>query len=120
MKALDHQARQCCRLRTRNSRPEDQSHRVRAEAARDEGQHLRRCAIQPLLVIHQADQWLLLGSVGKQVQHGETEHEPIRRGTGCDAERDAQCAGLRRRETVEAIQHRCAHLVQSREREFHL
>ena len=44
---------------------------------------------QPLLVIHQADQWLLLGGVGKQVQNAETEHEPIWRGTGCEAERDA-------------------------------
>ena len=103
---LDHQLRQSRQLVARHASREHQADRFRLQAARDEREDLRRGAIEPLLVIHQADQRLLLGHVGEQAQDGQADEEAIRRRPGTEAERGPQRIALRNRETLEAIQHR--------------
>ena len=62
---------------------EHQGHRFRQQPPRHEGKDLRRSPIEPLRVIHQADQRLLLGDLGQQAQHGQTrpgsDPPPLRR-----------------------------------------
>lgn len=58
---------------------EDQAHRLRPQSARDEGEDLRRGAVEPLLVVDQADQRPLLRDLGQQPEHGQTDQEPVRR-----------------------------------------
>ena len=94
--------------------------RLRLQAARHEREHLRRGAIEPLLVVHQADQRPLLGHVGEQAQDGQADEEEIRRRPGTDAERRPQRIALRNRQTLEAIEHRRQQLMQPGERELHL
>jgi hypothetical protein len=67
--------------------PRDQAHRFCFQAARREPERLRGGVIEPLLVIDQADQRLLLGCVGQQAQHGQADQEPVRSGPGAKAER---------------------------------
>ena len=68
-------------LRAASTKPTDSA----CQPARDEREHLRRGAIEPLLVIHHADQRLLLGHVGEQGQDGQGDEESIRRRPGTDA-----------------------------------
>ena len=117
---LDHQLRQSRQVVARLPRREDQADRFRLQAARDEREDLRRGAIEPLLVIHQADQRPLLGHLGEQAQDGQGDEEAIRRRPGTDAERGPQRIALRNRETLEAIQHRRAQLMQPGEGKLHL
>jgi hypothetical protein len=76
--------------------------------------------IQPLLVIHQAHQWVLLGRIGQQVEHGQTDDETVRRKSAAEAKSGPQRGALRSRESVEAIQHRRAQLMYPGEGELHL
>jgi hypothetical protein len=48
---------------------EDNGDRLREQAAGCEGERLRRGAVEPLGVVDQADQGLLLGGLGKQAEH---------------------------------------------------
>ena len=48
---------------------EDHGDRLGEQAAGCEGERLRRGAVQPLGVVDQADQGLLLGGLGKQAEH---------------------------------------------------
>ncbi len=118
--ALDHQFRQSRQPVDGNPGREDHTYRLRFQAARHERQRLRRCAIQPLLVIHQADQRLFLGHVGQQAQHRQADEKAVWRRPGTDAERGPQRLTLRDRETLDDIQHWRAQLVQRGERELHL
>ena len=56
---------------------EDHAHRLREQAAGDEGEGLRRGPILPLGVVDHAEQRALLGDLGEEAQHGEA-----RRGSG--------------------------------------
>ena len=79
---LDHELRQSRQLVARSASREHQADRFRLQAARNEREDLRRGAIEPLLVIHHADQRLLLGHVGEQAQDGQADEEAIRRRPG--------------------------------------
>ena len=120
LQPLDHQLRQPRQLVARNASREDQADRFRRQATRNEPEDLRRGAIEPLLVVHQADQRMLLGDLGQQAQDGQPDQEAVRRRPGTEAERGPQRSALRSRETLEATQHRRAQLVQPGERELHL
>ena len=50
------------------------------QAAGDEPQDLRRRVIEPLRVIDEAGQRLLLGGLGEQRQRGQPDQEPVGRG----------------------------------------
>jgi hypothetical protein len=86
----------------------------------DESQGLRGRAIEPLLVVNQADQRLLRRHVGQQAQDGQADQEPVRCRPGADAERRPQRITLRSRQLIEVIEHRRAQLLQSGERQLHL
>ena len=58
---------------------EDHGQRLRPEPTGDELQRLRRGPVQPLRVVHHADQGLLLGDHAEQVQHRQAEQKAIRR-----------------------------------------
>jgi hypothetical protein len=117
---LHHQLRQSSKVRARRTGREHQTDRLRFQAARNECQDLRGGAIEPLLVIHQADQRPLVRHVGKEAQDGQADEEQIRRRPGTDAECGAQRVSLRKRHLLETIEHRRAQLMHRREREFHL
>ena len=53
--------------------------RSASSAAGDEREHLRGDAIEPLRILDEADQRLLLGSLGQQAQHRQSHEETIRR-----------------------------------------
>ena len=118
--ALDQELRESRQLIAGRASGEDQAHRFGLEAAGDEREHLRRGAIEPLLVIHHADQRLLLGHLGEQAQHGEADEEAVRRGSGTGAEGRAQRIALRSRKTLEPVEHRSQELMQPGEGELHL
>ena len=85
-------------LTARSPRCEDQRHRLRVQPACHERQHLRRGTVQPLLVIDQADQRLLLG---RRRTAGCSTARPTRNRSGArpgaDAERGPQRVTLRSR-----------------------
>ena len=83
----------------------------------------RTCAealIQPLRVVDQADQWVLLGHLGQQAEGGQPDQEPVRRRPGAKAERRPQRVGLWVREPFQAVQHRRQQLVQPGVGQLHL
>jgi hypothetical protein len=45
------------------------------QAARGDGQHLGRRLVEPLGVLHDAQQRLLLGDVGQEAEHGEADEK---------------------------------------------
>jgi hypothetical protein len=107
-------------LAARLAHSEDQPDRLRTETARDEGQRLRGSRVEPLRVIHDADERSLFRNVRQQTQHRQADEEPIRRVAIAQAERSAKRAALRAGEALQAIQERCAQLLQPRVRELHL
>jgi len=76
--------------------------------------------VQPLCVIDEADQGLLLGDVGDQAQHSQPDEEAVRRVTGPQPERRSERIALRPRKAIEPLQHRPAQLLQPRKRKLHL
>ena len=94
--------RRCrCAPRTR-SRP-----RSASEAAGDEAEDLRRRLVEPLRVVDDADQRLLLGHLGEQRQRGEPDQEAIgrrrrRSGRTPSRARRAAAPGSRSRSSIGA------------------
>ena len=99
---------------------EDQADRIGRQPARHEPQRLRRGAVQPLLVIHQADQRLLPGRLRQQAEHGQAHQEPVRRRSRAEAERGPQRLPLRLGQAIQPVQHRRAQLMQAGEGQLHL
>jgi hypothetical protein len=99
---------------------EDQADGIGCQPAGHEDQGLRRRAIQPLLVIYQADQRPLPGYLRQQAQDGQAHQEPVRRRAGAEAERGLQRIPLRRWQTGQPLQHRRTQLMQPGERQLHL
>ena len=90
------------------------------ETARDEREDLSRGAIEPLLVVDHAEQWLLLCHVREEAQDRQGDREPVRRRLGTHAERRPQRVALGRRQLLEALQHRRQQLMQAGVGELHL
>ena len=116
----DHQLRQSGQLAAQNARRENQTDRFCLQAARDKRQDLRGGMIEPLLVIHQANQRPLPSYLRQQAQHSQTDQEPVWCRTGTETQRSPQRITRQNRETIDVIQHRRAQLLQRGEREFHL
>jgi hypothetical protein len=117
---LDHELRQPRQLIARSACREHQADRLCVQAARDERERLLRRAIEPLPVIHQADQRLLLGHSRQQGQDRQADEEAIRSRTRADPEGRQQCIALRDREALDPVQHRRQQLMQSGEGKLHL
>ena len=107
-------------LAARLAHSEDQPDRLRTETARDEGQRLRGSRVEPLRVVHDADERSLFRNVRQQTQHRQADEEPIRRLAVAQTERSAKRTALRAGKALQAIQERCAQLLQPRVRELHL
>ena len=118
--ALDHELRQAGEELARLPRAEQHHHRLRHQPSRHEGQHLRGGPVQPLRVVHDAQQRTLLGHLREQAQHRQAHEEPIRHGPVEQAERRRQCVALRCRKPVKAVEHRRAQLMQRGERQLAL
>ena len=56
---------------------EQEEHRLRLEAPRDEREHLRRGPIQPLGIVDQADERLCFRRVGQQAQTRQADEKAI-------------------------------------------
>lgn len=76
--------------------------------------------IKPLLVVDEAQQWLMVGHLCQQAQDGQSDEEPVRRFAGNEAKCRPQRVTLRRRKQLTTIQQRPAQLVQCGERQLHL
>ena len=120
--APDHHHRETaqCLVLTRVTHGEDHGHRFRQKSSRDEPEDLRRRPIEPLCVVDQAYERLLLGHLGQQTEDCQPDQEAVRSGSTPQAERGAERIALRTRQTLEPIQKRRAELLQPGERELHL
>ena len=99
---------------------QDQPHRLRTEPPRHERERLRRGGVEPLRVIHDADQRPLLRHVGQQAQDRQADQEALRSVTVAHAEGRAERSALRTGKALEPIHERRTQLLQPRERELHL
>ena len=95
-------------------------HRFRQQPSRDEAEDQSRGVVQPLGVLHETEQRPLLGRGGQQAEHGESDQEPVRDVTGCEAQGDVQRVLLRLRQRVELVEQRRAELMDPGERQLHL
>ena len=94
--------------------------RLGQQAPRDEGERLHRHLVEPLRVVDDAEQGLVVGGRGHQAQHRQPDQETVRRRPDAAAERDVQRLALWFRQLVEVIQQRRAQLLQSGEGELHV
>ena len=90
------------------------------QAAGNEPQDLRRGAVEPLRVIDETGQRLLLGDLGEQRQRGQPHQEPVGRGAGAAAEHRRERVALRSGQPAEVAQHGRAELVQAGIGQLHL
>ena len=74
------------------------------ESARNKGEGLRGRLVEPLRVVDEADQGLLVAGHRQQAQHRQPDQEAIRRWTGTQAERGAEGGLLRSGQVLEVIQ----------------
>ena len=75
-------------------RREDHRDLLGQEAAGDERKHARGCTVEPLRVVDDAEERLLLGGLRQQVEDREPDEERIRRPSGAQPERDLEGVAL--------------------------
>ena len=90
------------------------------EATGDESEDLRGGLVEPLRVVDDADQRLLLGGVCQQAQRRQPDQEPVGRRAGAQPEHGRERVALRDGQPVEVIQHRSAELMEAAVRQLHL
>ena len=88
--------------------------------ARNEGQDLGRGPVQPLRVIHHANERAIFCGLRQQAQHSQADQEPVRHRIIVQPKSDPKRLALRSRQHLKSIEDGCAQLVQRRERELHL
>ena len=89
------------------------------EATSHERQCLRGDAIKPLSIVDNTDQRLFLGSLGYQAEDGQADEKSVRGIPSAQAEGFGERIALWRRNAIEEVEHRCAELMQSGERQLH-
>jgi hypothetical protein len=99
---------------------EDEPGGLGQQPPRREGQHLGGRPVQPLGIIDHAQQRPFLRDLRQQRQDRQCDQEPVWRIALTQPERDCQRVLLRSRKPLEAVQQRCAQLVQAGERQLHL
>ena len=95
-------------------------HRFRQQPPRHEAEDHPRGGVEPLSVLHHAEQRPLLRGGGQQAEHGQSDEETVRDVTGCEAQRHIQRVALRLREGVGPVENRRAELMDPCERQLHL
>ena len=94
--------------------------RSASKTAGDETEDLRRGVVEPLRVVDNADQRLLLGDLGEQCQRGQPDQKPVGRRTGASAEHRRKRVALRDGQPVEVVQHGSAELMEAAVGQLHL
>ena len=90
------------------------------QAAGDETENLRGGVVEPLRVVDDADERLLLGDLGEQRQRGQPDEEAVRRGALRSVRTPSRAHRAAGRAGVESIQHRRAELMEPAVRQLHL
>ena len=99
---------------------EHERHRLRQQPARDELEHQGRGIVEPLEIVHDAQQRPRLGHAGDQPERGQRDEEAVGRLAGREPQRDPEGDLLRLGQRIQLVEHRRAQLVQSRVRQLHL
>jgi hypothetical protein len=86
-------------------------HRLREQPPRDEPEHLARSGVEPLRVVHGAEQRAFLGHRRQQAEDGEPDQEAVGGIGGFESQGHAQRDLLRLGERAEPIEHRRAELM---------
>jgi hypothetical protein len=81
---------------------------------------LRRSTIQPLRIIDDGEERLILGRLRQQAEDGQPDQEPVRGRPGAESESDAKRVVLGLREALDVLEERGTQLLNRRERELHL
>ena len=90
------------------------------EPAGDEGQNLRGRLVEPLCVVDDAGQRLVLGGLRYQGQRGESHQKPVGCRTGAHAEHCRERVALRDGQPVQVVQHGRAQLMEAAVAQLHL
>jgi len=85
-----------------------------------ESENLGRGDIEPLRIIDEAQQRPLLGNLGEQAQHSQSDKKAVGGIAGREAEGHAQRGLLGFGKRVQLREHRSTQVMESRERQFHL
>jgi hypothetical protein len=91
---------------------EQQGQSVSTHSTRHERENLGGRLVQPMGVVDDAQQRLLLCQPGQQVEHGQSDHEPVRRSSGLLTERHTESRLLRFGQRVQVAQEGTAELVE--------
>ena len=98
----------------------EQHDRVRAQAPRDEREHLGARRVEPVRVLHDQQEGGRGGGLRHEIEHGQRDQEAIGRGRVAHPERRQERRALGRRELRGAAEDRAQQLVQARERQVRL
>jgi hypothetical protein len=90
------------------------------QPAGHEPQDLRRGLVEPLRVVDDTGQRLLLGDLGEQRERGQSDQEPVGRSAGATAEHRRERVALRNGQPVQVVQHGRAEQVQAGIGQLHL
>lgn len=99
---------------------EYQDYALGRNPARNKCQDFRGCLVQPLCIINEAEQKVLLRRLGKQVKGRQADQEPVRNRTKSSAQRHTERDLLRLWEPVQVVKQWCAELVETCEGKLHL
>ena len=97
---LDVELRQSRERVAQLPRREHERDLLRQQAAGHERKHPRRRTIEPLRVVDDTQQRLLLGSLGQQAEDRQSDQERVRSRPGTEPERDAERIALGTREAL--------------------
>jgi len=98
---------------------ENLRYRLRQQTAPDKAENLSRGLVEPLRVVHDAQQRLLLGGLRHEAERRDRDQEPVRAVSRGEPERDAEPAPLGFGERVKPAKQRSAQLVQPGEGKLH-
>jgi hypothetical protein len=90
------------------------------EAASNEAENLLRCLVEPVRVVDDAHERLLLGNLRKERQGRESNQESVRSWACTESEHGRKGVSLRLRESLQLLEHRGADLVKAAVSEFQL
>ena len=92
----------------------------RQQTTRHERERSGRGVVEPLCVVDDAQQGLLLSSIGEEAEYRESDEQRARRWSPAEPEGDAERVTLRIRESVAELEDRRTELLQRRIVEVHL
>ena len=102
------------------ARCKEQHDTLRLEAPRRERERLGGRAVEPLSIVHDAKQRLLVRSLREQAQHADGDQETVARLARRESESTAQRVSLRLWDSVDLVEYRQQDPLQRGERELRL